>query len=177
MKRVICLAAVAAGAILAGAGCASHQAVPAARAASATPFAVRAPVATPVMPPESTGPPSGPSIPPAHPASPPPPAKPPAAASTNAACTVSTDTLTSALKASSDQRFSAIATYALLTEPECYQGFASARAEPKQAGQASRVLFGYDTATKAWRPLNVGSAGYCEGFAPDAVAVHFTGCA
>jgi hypothetical protein len=71
MKRVICLAVAAAGAVLASVGCGSHRAVPVAGSdsatATATPFAVQAPVAAPASPSASTGrgPAANPSVPPA----------------------------------------------------------------------------------------------------------------
>jgi hypothetical protein len=92
-----------------------------------------------------------------------------------AGCPVTVETLTDALKASSDRRFNALPGHVSLSNVQCLENFAAVRADPT-GGQRSQLLFGFDPATGVWRPLNEGSADYCRGYVPDAIASHFSGC-
>jgi hypothetical protein len=57
-----------------------------------------------------------------------------------------------------------------------YDAFAVAQTPDDGVTQQSWIIFGYVAASRTWRPLNVGSAEYCEGYAPHEVASHFPGC-
>ncbi|XVU22119.1 hypothetical protein ACQPZJ_33275 [Actinoplanes sp. CA-054009] len=90
-------------------------------------------------------------------------------------CPVTSAVLYKALKADKDM-FGRTAKASGLKSPTCYQGYATAKTIVENL-DSSGVLFRYDTETRAWRPLNLGSGGYCEGYAPAAIAKHLgNGC-
>ncbi|GIG63272.1 hypothetical protein Lfu02_76440 [Longispora fulva] len=91
-------------------------------------------------------------------------------------CPATTDVLFTALKSGTGGMYSRSGNPAALRDPVCYAGFASAGTIVDENHQPSRVLFGYDAASRHWTPLTVGSAHYCEGFTPEDVAAHLPGC-
>ncbi|MGA8112824.1 MAG: hypothetical protein WCA46_04080 [Actinocatenispora sp.] len=63
-----------------------------------------------------------------------------------------------------------------LKDVECYRGYAVAgavRRDNDPEYQAPGILFGYSEPDSAWRALNLGSLGYCDGYVPADVAAHF----
>ncbi|SNY48813.1 hypothetical protein [Paractinoplanes atraurantiacus] len=85
-------------------------------------------------------------------------------------CPVSAAVLYKALRADKDMSARTKPTVALKDET-CYQGYATAITivEGKNV-QPAGVLFEYDTEARTWRPLNLGSGGYCEGYTSAAVS-------
>lgn len=65
---------------------------------------------------------------------------------------------------------------AALERPTCVDGFSVARTTPDGTHQPSLVLFGLDSATGQWRPLNVGSGDLCVSRVPEPVAAKLPGC-
>ncbi|MFF5076770.1 hypothetical protein ACFY36_06945 [Actinoplanes sp. NPDC000266] len=103
-------------------------------------------------------------------------AKPTATAKTSAPprdanpCPVSAAVLYKALRADKDMSARTRPTVALKDET-CYQGYATAITivEGKNV-QPAGLLFEYDTEARTWRPLNLGSGGYCEGYTSAAIS-------
>ncbi|GAA2645355.1 hypothetical protein [Paractinoplanes durhamensis] len=63
-----------------------------------------------------------------------------------------------------------------LTEVTCTGGWATGMSIVKDVDPAG-ILFKYNTATGAWKPVNMGSGGYCDGFTSVAVATKLgNGC-
>ncbi|MEV4351346.1 hypothetical protein AB0J83_43375 [Actinoplanes sp. NPDC049596] len=56
-----------------------------------------------------------------------------------------------------------------LQSATCYQGFATAKTIVENVDPAG-VLFKYDPDTRVWRPINLGSGGYCEGYTSAVIA-------
>ncbi|XVV09308.1 hypothetical protein ACQP2X_31245 [Actinoplanes sp. CA-131856] len=85
-------------------------------------------------------------------------------------CPVSAAVLYKALRADKDMSARTTPTVALKNET-CYQGYATAITivEGKNV-QPAGVLFKYDTEARTWRPLNLGSGGYCEGYTSAAIS-------
>ena len=100
----------------------------------------------------------------------------PSAAATGGAdaCPVTTQTLESAVQA--DAKFGPKAGSWKLGQPVCYKGFASAPILSDFGGDPGYMLFGHDAEKGTWRPLNNGSARYCDGHVPAEIASHFPGC-
>jgi hypothetical protein len=101
----------------------------------------------------------------------------PAARGPASACTVTAETLLSALKATSTNMYKRAGRPAGLQTPVCYGTFAVAQTVPDSGVQQSSVLFGFDTGSRTWRALNLGSADFCAGYVPADVAAHLPGCA
>jgi hypothetical protein len=64
-----------------------------------------------------------------------------------------------------------------ITTPSCYQGFAYARSawEVEPQHEQPWILFKFDSKAGRWKPVNLGTAGVCEGYAPQAVSDHLGG--
>jgi hypothetical protein len=92
------------------------------------------------------------------------------------ACPVGGATLQAALKASSADIYARAGKPATLTNPVCYRQFATASTVPDGKSQPSTILFGFDSTSRAWRPLNLGSSEFCTGLVPADVAAHLPGC-
>jgi hypothetical protein len=84
--------------------------------------------------------------------------------------------LLAALKKDSDLSSRSVGADGVLDQVDCYKGFATAKVFVKGEPRDGRVLFGYDESTGTWRPLNIGSANFCEGYVPSDIAKHFEGC-
>nr|BFE58491.1 hypothetical protein GCM10020063_030170 [Dactylosporangium thailandense] len=183
---------LAATATLALAGCGTSSPAPAARPAAATPTSPAAarPTANPSSDPTSnptvnptgnptanpTGnpaanPATGSTVIPARPVG----GAPKAGAVDPAVCPVTADTLFTALHANADMHERA-GSPAALEKPACAQGFATAHTRPDGRMQPSTVVFAYLSATHRWVALNLGTADYCTGFVPDAVAEQLGTC-
>jgi hypothetical protein len=91
-------------------------------------------------------------------------------------CPVTVETLLSALRKSDTDVFDRAARPDGLRNPVCYRGYAAAGTVPDGKSQPSRIVFGLDAGTATWRPLNVGSADYCDGYVPSDIAAHLDGC-
>jgi hypothetical protein len=60
----------------------------------------------------------------------------------------------------------------------CYHGYAVGREEPQPATDSAYFLFGYKRPENRWIPLNLGSAGICDGYVLDSdVRNHLGACA
>jgi hypothetical protein len=92
------------------------------------------------------------------------------------ACPVNGGTLQAALKASSSDIYARAGKPATLINPVCYRQYATASTAPDGKSQPSTILFGFDSASRAWRPLNLGSSEFCTGLVPADVAAHLPGC-
>lgn len=91
------------------------------------------------------------------------------------ACPASTDTLLAALRKDTD--FNARAGKPTkLQDVACYDRYATTGASSGSTEMQGRILFGYDVDTKTWRPLNLGSGGYCEGHTSHEIASQLPGC-
>jgi hypothetical protein len=90
-------------------------------------------------------------------------------------CPVAAQTLLTALRADNTGLFSRAGKPAALDPPTCYRGYSVARTTPDGQHQPARVLFQFDAATLHWRPIDVGSGGFCTGVPADVVA-HLPGC-
>jgi hypothetical protein len=157
VKKMVRLAIAGIGVTMAMAGCTGDDKIPAAKPTAGAPDGGSVPASAQ---PQHQGAPGG-----------------SASGAAAQACPVTVATLEAALKASKDTTFSSIAGKATLDRLECYQTFAVLRSTLKQANaQPSWLVFGYDPATRAWKPLNGGSAGPCKGHVPDDVAKHLLGC-
>ncbi|HTJ39535.1 MAG TPA: hypothetical protein VL738_40440 [Dactylosporangium sp.] len=179
MKHLLAFGVVAAGTAAALAGCGGQQAAPSAAASgpgnapavTTTTGAATVPIPTA---PAATG--TGAAAPNSTGNAPAPTATTAVAAAAGAnACPVTSDTLYTALRASADM-YKRAGSPAALETPVCYQGFATARTKPDGQHQPSRVVFGYQAATRQWTPLNLGSSDYCAGFVPEAVAEKLGNC-
>lgn len=84
------------------------------------------------------------------------------------ACPVTAATLYRALKADKSM-WDRTATPTGLEKATCAEGYATAITIVKNVDPAG-VLFKYDPATAAWKPLNLGSGGYCEGYVKQSLA-------
>ena len=99
-------------------------------------------------------------------------ASPSGKASAASACPVSEEALFAALKAD-------VAFYQRAGKPTalyhvtCYDNYATVGAEIDGRKLQGAIFFGYDPATMTWRPLNMGSAGYCKGYVSPEIASHF----
>jgi hypothetical protein len=104
-------------------------------------------------------------------------ATPRAAASSAAAqaCPVSGATLLAALKEGSTDIYRRSGSPATLTDVACYHNYATGWT-PIGASQSTGIVFGYDAAAGRWRPLNLGSGGFCEGYVARDIAEHLPGC-
>ncbi|WP_327004780.1 hypothetical protein OHA72_58785 [Dactylosporangium sp. NBC_01737] len=83
--------------------------------------------------------------------------------------------LLAALKAAGDGAYRRYGSPATLDRVACYQGYATGWTPPGE-GPGGGILFHYETATGTWRPPNVGSGGFCEGYAAREIADHLPGC-
>jgi hypothetical protein len=92
------------------------------------------------------------------------------------ACPVSGAALQAALKASSGDIYARAGKPATLIDPVCYRQYATASTVPDGKSQPSTILFGFDSTSRAWRPLNLGSSEFCTGLVPAEVAAHLPGC-
>jgi hypothetical protein len=92
------------------------------------------------------------------------------------ACPVATDTLVSALKASSTDLYKRAGRPTALQDASCYGTFAVAQTVSDGWTQVSSVLFGFDAGSRTWRALNIGSADFCAGYVPADIAAHLPGC-
>jgi hypothetical protein len=92
------------------------------------------------------------------------------------ACPVSGGALQAALKASNGDIYARAGKPATLTNPVCYRQYATASTVPDGKSQPSTILFGFDSTSRAWRPLNLGSSEFCTGLVPADVAAHLPGC-
>ena len=92
------------------------------------------------------------------------------------ACPVNGSTLQAALKASSTDIYARAGKPATLINPVCYRQYATASTAPDGKSQPSTILFGFDSTSRAWRPLNLGSSEFCTGLVPTDVATHLPGC-
>jgi hypothetical protein len=90
------------------------------------------------------------------------------AAAPKKACPVTAATLYRALKADKSM-WDRTATPTGLEKATCAEGYATAITIVKNVDPAG-VLFKYDPATAAWKPLNLGSGGYCEGYVKQSLA-------
>ncbi|MEV6520645.1 hypothetical protein AB0M43_01720 [Longispora sp. NPDC051575] len=98
----------------------------------------------------------------------------PAASGTG--CPVTADALMTALKAKGSDIYTRAASPAALHKVSCHEKFAVAATVPDGEHQPSRIAFGYDSASTTWRPLNLGSSGFCAGYVPDHLAANLAGC-
>ncbi|MFD0581827.1 hypothetical protein [Dactylosporangium darangshiense] len=62
-----------------------------------------------------------------------------------------------------------------LKDVSCYEGWATAVAQPTNLEPAT-VLFKYDSAKKAWAAVSGGTDGVCRDTVPEDVATHLKGC-
>jgi hypothetical protein len=104
------------------------------------------------------------------------PSKAPTSADTKkGACPVSNATLYAALKADK-QMWERVADPTGLQDATCADGYATAMSIAGNVDPAG-ILFKYDTAKSAWKPLNLGSGGYCEGYVSASLAARLgNGC-
>jgi uncharacterized membrane protein len=65
-----------------------------------------------------------------------------------------------------------------LEAPVCVPGFAAAKdADTASGGEPGYVLFRQNVATNTWKPVSVGTSGYCKGFVkPASLASNLPGC-
>jgi hypothetical protein len=91
-------------------------------------------------------------------------------------CPVSGATLQTALKASNADIYARAGRPTTLINPVCYRQFATASTVPDGKSQPSTILFGFDSNSRAWRPLNLGSSEFCTGLVPADVAARLPGC-
>jgi hypothetical protein len=99
-----------------------------------------------------------------------------AGSSASQGCPVDTATLLAALSLNTQLEGELAQPVQLLT-PDCYDGYAIARTAPKPGLDAPTVLFHFAVATSTWRAVDLGTADFCRGHVPAAVAAHLTGCA
>lgn len=90
-------------------------------------------------------------------------------------CPVTGDTLLSVLRDDTGGMYERAGTPAALVEPACFEGYAVARTASDGRHDRVSIVFTYDVAATAWRPINLGSADFCTGV-PAVVAPHLPGC-
>ncbi|MGY0231955.1 hypothetical protein [Longispora urticae] len=95
---------------------------------------------------------------------------------TDIGCPATPDVLLAALKAKGSDIYTRAASPAALHDVSCHEKFAVAATVPDGQHQPSRIVFGYDAASRSWRPLNLGSSGFCAGYVPDHLAANLAGC-
>jgi hypothetical protein len=91
-------------------------------------------------------------------------------------CPVDAITLYAALRSGDQSYYDRAANPAALANPVCVDGFAVAKTVPAPERQATLILFVFDRAAAAWRPLNLGSADLCDSQVPSDVAARLPGC-
>ncbi|MEV6525095.1 hypothetical protein AB0M43_24375 [Longispora sp. NPDC051575] len=91
-------------------------------------------------------------------------------------CPATAETLLAALRAPGSDVDTRAAHPAALHQVSCHERFAVASTVPDGQHQPSRIVFGYDAASTTWRPLNLGSSGFCAGYVPDHLAANLAGC-
>ncbi|MEV6931693.1 hypothetical protein AB0M46_45380 [Dactylosporangium sp. NPDC051485] len=162
-------------------GCSSDRR-PATDAAPATTGALTPQASTPATPstpstPSTPGSP-GPSTSPAagaKPAARPSGAGSPATRPAADPCPVSAAALLSALHDSPDF-YQRAAKPAALQDVACASGYAIAGTAYDGQHQTTQIVFNFDPTGARWRPLNLGSADFCEGFVPNDIAPKLPAC-
>lgn len=91
-------------------------------------------------------------------------------------CPVDAATLYKALRSGDQSYYIRAASPAALATPVCVEGFAVAETVPAPERQAALILFVFDRAAAAWRPINLGNADLCDSQVPSDVAAQLPGC-